>query len=103
MKKLILPALAASGFANLFLMYGLLDRALLADDLGQTVTHASQKESILQKMLPRLLANTTREELISTANALQLEVMEEPGVSACVDGVCFRYTDGRVTGVFFQM
>lgn len=98
MTKLMMTALGASVLLNFCLAFGVLDRALLADDLGQTVVRADRAKSVLKEMLPRLLANRTRDEVISTANALNLEVSEEPGVKACIDPVCFHFTEGRVTG-----
>ena len=100
MKNLFASLFAISFVVNIALAYIALDSDVRADDMGNEITYRETQMAGLEKILPPLLSEVTKEDVLDAAKQENLEVLvkqEDGGIYIAQSG--FLFSNDKVSSI----
>jgi hypothetical protein len=102
MKTVLGIALLVSVLVNAFLLYRLLDTGVTVTYGAAEISYKQKQEAAAEKLLPLLLANTSRDSLLDAARRAGLEIIDKGTDGVYVGKVHFMLSNDHVTAVTFE-
>jgi hypothetical protein len=97
--KILALILVISVLGNVFLLYRLIDTGVTVTYGAAELGYRAKKLKALEKLLPLLLSDTSRDALLSAARKAELEIIEKQGDGTYIGGLQFVFSGNRLTAV----
>lgn len=102
-KRVLGVLLIASVFANLFLLYGIVDQAVTIDDHASELARKQSQLDAATKLFRPFLKGQNPAALLSTAKKEKLEVLPKSGDEIYIEQVKFTLTQqGTISDLSFE-
>jgi hypothetical protein len=102
MKNVISIALLLSVLGNFVLLYRVFDMGLTSTYEADEISRRGHQVANVQKLLPLLVPNMSRANLLSAARKANLEILEKGEEGLYVGGIRFLLSGDRVVAVNFD-
>lgn len=102
MKKILGIGLLISVVGNIVLLYRLLDMGVTTTHGADEINRRGQQLADVQKLLPLLMPNVSRVDLLSAARKADLEFLEKGEEGVYVGGIQFLFSGDQVVAIKFE-